>query len=376
MPDLFKAAAKRYADNVETGRETLVVIPTWNEIDEFNQDARAELKRRGLIYGKEIEIEGSASLSWTEVEKTHWQDYERGHVLNFHKRITKVEPGESLTVTEVLPNGLECVKQDGTIVRITKKQRGAFDVAESQRISVAAGDELLFRANCPEIGVSNGQRRKVKAVSESGEIELTSGSVLPKSFTQVCHGHAVTSHKSQGASVDESILVVGPHSLSAANLRQFYVSNTRFKQDHRLFVHNLNALLGKVMTKSERPLAREFLAEMGKELETLLEAKPSHDPQEAKQRSERLSKLLVEVERYEKRADWRATRSALFNKLGVHQWPDKIRKRWKDLRRQRAREVNKRNFNTFALIRRFRKGTFILKFNRLASRSRAATRKL
>ncbi|NCF85517.1 MAG: hypothetical protein GWQ08_08280, partial [Verrucomicrobiaceae bacterium] len=376
VPDLFKAAAERYADNVEAGRETLVVIPTWNEIDEFNQDARAELKRRGLIHGIEIEIEGSASLSWTEVEKTHWQDYERGHVLNFHKRITKVEPGESLTVTEILPNGLECVKQDGTIVRITKKQRGAFDVAESQRISVAAGDELLFRANCPEIGVSNGQRRKVKAISESGEIELAVGNVLPTGFTQVCHGHAVTSHKSQGASVDESILVVGPHSLSAANLRQFYVSTTRFKQNHRLFVHNLNALLGKVMTKSERPLAREFLAEMGKEIETLLEAKPSHDLQEAKQRSQRLNKLLTEVERYEKRADWRATRSALFHKLGVHQWPDKIRKRWKDLRRQRARGANKRNFNTFAFIRRFRKGTFILKFNRLASRRRAATRKL
>ena len=376
VPDLFRAAAKRYADNVKAGRETLVVIPTWNEIDEFNQDARAELKRRGLIHGEEIEIEGSASLSWTEVEKTHWQDYERGHVLNFHKRIAKVESGESLTVTEVLPNGLECVKQDGTIVRITKKQRGAYDVAESQRLTVAAGDELLFRANCPDIGVSNGQRRKVKAISESGEIELTSGNVLPTGFTQVCHGHAVTSHKSQGASVDESILVVGPHSLSAANLRQFYVSNTRFKQDHRLFVHNLNALLAKVMTKSERPLAREFLAEMGKELETLLEAKPSHDPQEAKQRSKRLNKLLAEVERYEKRADWRATRSAFFNRLGVHQWPDKIRKRWKDLRRQRAREVNKRNFSSFAFIRRFRKATFILKFNRLAARRRATTRKL
>jgi conjugative relaxase-like TrwC/TraI family protein len=376
VPDLFKAAAKRYADNVDAGRETLVVIPTWNEIDEFNQDARAELKCRGLIHGEEIEIEGSASLSWTEVEKTHWQDYERGHVLNFHKRIAKVDSGESLTVTEVLPTGLECVKQDGTIVRITKKQRGAFDVAESQRLSVAAGDELLFRANCPEVGVSNGQRRKVKAVSESGEIELTTGNVLPTGFTQVCHGHAVTSHKSQGASVDESILVIGPHSLSAANLRQLYVSNTRFKQDHRLFVHNLNALLGKVMTKSERPLAREFLAEMGKELETLLEAKPSHGPQEAKQRSKRLNTLLAEVERYEKRADWRASRSALFNKLGVHQWPKRIRKRWKDLRRQRAREANKKNFNTFAFIRRFRKGTFILKFNRLAARRRAATRKL
>jgi len=135
-------------------------------------------------------------------------------------------------------------------------------------------------------------------------------------------------------------------------------------------------LLGKVVTKSERPLAREFLAEMGKELETLLETKPSNDPQEAKQRSKRLNKLLTEVERYEKRADWRATRSALFNKLGIHQWPDKIRKRWKEARQRRAREANKKNFNTFALIRRFRKGTFILKFNRLAARRRTATRKL
>jgi len=372
VPDLFKEAAKRYASNVAEGRETLVVIPTWNEIDEFNQDARAELKRRGLIHGEEIEIEGSASLSWTEVERTHWQGYERGHVLNFHKRIAKVEPGESLPVTEVLPNGVECVKQDGTVVRITKKQRGAFDVAESQRITVAAGDELLFRANCPEIGVSNGQRRKVKAVSESGEIELTSGSVLPKGFTQVCHGHAVTSHKSQGASVDESILVVGPHSLSAANLRQFYVSNTRFKQDHRLFVHNLNALLGKVMTKSERPLAREFLAEMGKELETLLQAKSAHDPQQ----SQRLTKLLSEVEHYEKRANTQATRKAFFNKLGVHQWSNKVRKRWKTQRQQRKREALKKRLDAFAFIRRFRKGVFILKFNRRAAQRRAAARKI
>lgn len=371
VPDLFKAAAKRYADNVEADKETLVVIPTWNEIDEFNQDARAELKRRGLIHGDEIEIQGSASLSWTEVEKTHWQDYERGHVLNFHKRIAKVESGESLTVTEVLPNGLECVKQNGTIVSITKKQRGAFDVAQSQPISVAAGDELLFRANCPEIGVSNGQRRKVKAVSDSGEIELTSGSMLPKSFTQVCHGHAVTSHKSQGASVDESILVVGPHSLSAANMRQFYVSNTRFKQDHRLFVHNLNALLSKVMTKSERPLAREFLTEMGKELETLLEANPTHEPAQSK----RLTKLLTEVEHYEKRASTQATLKAFFNKLGVHQWPDKIRKRWKTLRQRHRREALKKRLNAFAFIRRFRKGIFILKFHQRSVRRNEARKR-
>ncbi len=376
VPDLFTEAAKRYADNVEAGRETLVVIPTWNEIETFNEDARAELKRRGLIRCPEIEIEGSASLSWTEVEKTHWQDYEPGHLLNFHKRVANVEPGESLTVTEVLPSGLECMRPNGQIVRITKKQRRAFDVAQSQRISVAAGDELLFRANCSEIGVSNGQRRKVKAISETGEIELTDGNVLPKGFTQVCHGHAVTSHKSQGASVDESILVVGPHSLSAANMRQFYVSNTRFKQDHRLYVHNLNALLGAVMTKSERPLAREFLAEMGKELETLLNAKPVQDPNEAKRRAKRLRKLLTEVERYEKRAKTTTARRTFLNRLGAHQWPEKIRKRWRTLRRERRRKARKERLNAFAFIRRFRKGVFILKFHRRSVRRNEAQKRM
>ena len=322
------------------------------------------MKRRGLIQGPEIEIHGSASLSWTEVEKTHWQDYEPGHVLNFHKRVAKIDPGESLTVMKVLPNGLEGLKQDGTNVRITKKQRHAFDVAQSQPISVAAGDELLFRANCPEIGVSNGQRRKVKAVRESGEIELADGNVLPKGFTQVCHGHAVTSHKSQGASVEESILVVGPHSLSAANMRQFYVSNTRFKQDHRLYVHDLKALLGKVMTKNERPLAREFLAEMGKELETLLQAKPSQDPKETKQRSKRLRTLLTEVERYEKRAARNSTGKALIHKLGIHRWPSRLRQRWKALRQQRQRQSYQKRLTAFAFVRRLRKGTFILKFHR------------
>jgi hypothetical protein len=113
---------------------------------------------------------------------------------------------------------------------------------------------------------------------------------------------------------------------------------------------------------------------MGKELETLLAAKPAQDPKEAKEHGKRLQKLLAEVERYEKRADWHAKRQAFLNKLGVHRWPERIRKRWKKARQQRKRATAKKN--TFAFIRRVRKATFILKFNQFAARRRAAARKL
>jgi len=64
--------------------------------------------------------------------------------------------------------------------------------------------------------------------------------------------------------------VVGANSLGATNLRQFYVSNTRFKERHRLFVHDLAELKAAVAERSERPLAREFVASLGDELHTLL----------------------------------------------------------------------------------------------------------
>ena len=49
------------------------------------------------------------------------------------------------------------------------------------------------------------------------------------------------------------------------------MSNTRFKEGHRLYAHNLSALKGAVASRSERMLAREFVAELGKELTALLQ---------------------------------------------------------------------------------------------------------
>lgn len=355
--ELFENAAKHYADALEAGRETLVVIPTWADIDWFNEEARAELKARGLIRGAEVEVRGSASLSWTEVERCHWQGYEPGHVLNFHRAAAGMKAGESATVKQVLDNGVVAERPDGSLAKITRKQRGAFDVAEQRQLEVAAGDELLFRANCPAIGVSNGERLRVETVdAESGKVTLAGGKVLPVNFTQFSHGHAVTSHKSQGASVQESILVVGPHSLGATNLRQFYVSNTRFKEAHRLFAHNLAALKGAVASRSERMLAREFVASLGKELGSLLaEAEKAKakattprasDAVAAERRETRIKELLREVAKHERRAKTAASFHAFWSQLGGRLLPKRIQK-W--IQRRRTKREKQRRGNSAKL---------------------------
>ncbi|MCB2078374.1 MAG: AAA family ATPase, partial [Novosphingobium sp.] len=365
--ELFASAAKEYADALEAARETLVVIPTWADIDRFNLEARAELKARGLIHGTEIEVRGSASLSWTEVERCHWQGYRSDMVLNFHRNAAGMKPGDSATVRQVLGDGIVAERPDGSLATIRRKQRGAFDVAEERKLAVAAGDELLFRANCPAIGVSNGDRRRVASVdAESKAVTLAGGKILPANFTQFSHGHAVTSHKSQGASVQRSILVVGPESIGATNLRQFYVSNTRFKEGHRLFAHNLAALKAAVASRSERMLAREFVAGLGKELGTLLAeverakasatATPSaSDTLAAKKRETRIKELLHEVAKHERRARTAASFNAFWSQLGGRLLPERVQKWIKGRQERREKQRRGNSAKIKAMARSMRK---------------------
>jgi hypothetical protein len=205
-------------------------------------------------------------------------------------------------------------------------------------------------------------------------VQLANGEILPEGFTQVCHGHAVTSHKSQGASVQESMLVLGPVSLGsgAVDLRQFYVSNTRFKEDHTLFTSNLKRLKAKVGKRNERMLAREFLAGLGKELETLLTQAKRLDANDgsAADRSARIRKTLREVERQVARAKGVATRRAILDQLGIRNLPDRFMRYWRELgKRRRATRQRREAPRNAAFVNRFRRGLRVYRWYRRSVRN-------
>jgi hypothetical protein len=144
-----------------------VVIPFWDEIERFNGQARPALRRAGLL-------------------------------------------GENEVVREIDKNGVWVRGPNEREAKITRRQRGAFEIGRAQSLAVAVGDRLLIRGRHEEAGFANGDFVDVAKVdSVANKIVFTDGRELPPDFAAWTYGHAVTSYRSQGTTSEESLLVLG-----------------------------------------------------------------------------------------------------------------------------------------------------------------------
>jgi len=258
---LFSQAAEHYADNRVQGIETLVVIPFWDEIERFNGHARQALRRRGLLGEAEVVREAVKPLTWTEEQKTHWEQYQVGDRLLFARDTRFFRRGAAAEVTEILPDGLRISGAQGRFAKITRKQRGSFDVGRPQMLPVAVGDRLLIRGREDTQDFANGDFKEVAHVDPAAdEIILTDGKVLPAGFKAWTYGHALTSYRAQGSTAEESLMVLGEVAERALMRRQFYVGNTRYRGSHRIYVSHRDAILQRLARLDPgRELASEFI---------------------------------------------------------------------------------------------------------------------
>jgi conjugative relaxase-like TrwC/TraI family protein len=257
---LFTEAGEHYADNLAQGIETLVVIPFWDEIERFNGHARQALRRRGLLGEAEVVREAIKPLTWTEEQKTHWEQYQVGDRLLFARDTRFFRRGSAAVVAKVLPDGLHVTGDQGRYAKITRKQRGAFDVGRPQQLPVAAGDRLLIRGREDSQDFANGDFKEVAHVDPAADqIILADGKVLPPDFKAWTYGHALTSYRAQGSTAEESLLVLGEVAERALMRRQFYVGNTRYRGSHRIYVSHREAILARLARPDPgRELATEF----------------------------------------------------------------------------------------------------------------------
>jgi hypothetical protein len=142
----------------------------------------------------------------------------------------------------------------------------SFDVGESRELKVAAGDWLLLQANHGKEFV-NGERVQVREI-QNGRITLGDGRALPANYNTFTHGYAVTSHSSQGKTVDEVFLVASSKSFPAVNREQFYVSISRGRERVQIFTDDSELLARRVTDSHERKAAVE-LTELRQELARL-----------------------------------------------------------------------------------------------------------
>jgi hypothetical protein len=150
-------------------------------------------------------------------------------------------------------------RPDGTEIDfIPASAPASFDVGQARELKVASGDWLLLQANHGKEFI-NGERVQVREIRD-GRIALTDGRVLPSTFNTFTHGYAVTSHSSQGKTVDNVLLVASSRSFAAVNREQFYVSISRGRERCQVFTDDAELLARRVTDSHERQAAVELLA--------------------------------------------------------------------------------------------------------------------
>jgi ATP-dependent exoDNAse (exonuclease V) alpha subunit len=251
-PDARRSAlTAEYLAASRTG-SVLVVAPTHAEGDAVTADIRDHLRATDRL-GRERTFRRLTPTHWTEAEKRDATRYVSGeHVLHFHQNAAGgVKRGTRQTVTDDRP--------------VPTQLADRFEVYAAGELPLAEGDRVRVTANGNTADgrhrLTNGAIFTVGGFTLGGDLVLKeNGWVVSRDYGFLAHGYAVTSHSSQGRTVDHVLLSEPAAALGAASREQFYVSVSRGKHGCTVYTDDRPALAAAVSASDRRVAATEVWA--------------------------------------------------------------------------------------------------------------------
>ena len=247
----YEAVAKDYADATSRGQSVRIISPTHAEGERVTAAVREELKDRGLLDRPERTIPRLVPLNLTQAERADAASYQPGDVLVFHQSAKGHKKGERIIIEEPLAADLSQVAD----------RFQAYRVAE---LKVAKGDLVRITANgMTKDGhrLNNGAVYGIEGFSESGDLRLNNGWLVPRDYGFLNHGFVATSHSSQGKTVDRVILAESMQSLPAASREQAYVSLSRGRKAATIYTDDKQALRDAIPRSEVRLGATELVGD-------------------------------------------------------------------------------------------------------------------
>jgi conjugative relaxase-like TrwC/TraI family protein len=269
--DYASITAQRKADGKL--KTALVVSPTHKEAQHVTAAIRDELKAEGRIGQNERQFLSLRPLNLTEAQRGDAREYRPGVVVQFIQNTEGFKRGERLVVDEVGKNGVRAHRANGSIASVPLDAAKRFQVYEEGQIALAAGDRLRITRNglvgretrrgvlgkMAKDRLDNGAVYEVEGFTKKGDIRLSNGFVVPKNYGGIANGFVVTSHASQGKTVDVALVAVGSQSLAAANREQAYVSISRGREAVRIYTDDKAAMMEAVQHSAARLSATELM---------------------------------------------------------------------------------------------------------------------
>jgi conjugative relaxase-like TrwC/TraI family protein len=246
LAEAYLAATHEKKKNGE-GKSALVVSPTRAEGARITQTIRAALKADKKLV-KEQSLDAWVPAHLTDAEKRDATQYDAGCMLQFHQNAPGQKKGSRVVVGEDTKLPLEFADR--------------FEVYRPARLELAVGDRVRVTANGKtrdgKHKLANGALLSVQGFTPQGDAIVDHGWVIARDFGHLAHGYCVTSHASQGKTVDKVFVGVAAESLPAVNERSLYVAGTRGKEQAVIFTDDKKELLKAVQRPDEPLSATEF----------------------------------------------------------------------------------------------------------------------
>lgn len=282
--DPMKGSERLVADYVEAtnrGKNCLVIAPTHKQGEIVTQAIREKLKASGRIEQKEMATYSLINRNLTEAEKSDWRNYAPDHLLQFNQNAKQqIMRGSRWKVSFIEGQDVQLRdEKTGRMMSLPKDAAGKFDVFEVQEIGLSKGDKVRITKNGfdrQDKALNNGQTFDVLSVSAKGQIKLRSSVSdatysIDRNFGHIAHAHCVTSHFSQGKTVDEVFVSQPVATFGATNAKQFYVSVSRAREQAHIYTDDKQALLKRAAELGDRKSALELVSAQQKHKDYIMQ---------------------------------------------------------------------------------------------------------
>lgn len=251
MAAAYLAAAEEKKANGEY-KSALVVSPTHAEANTITAAIRAGLRATGRL-GPEHTVNTWVPTHLTDAQKTDATQYDPGYLIQFHQNTSAYKKGARLIVG------------DGVKTPVALADR--FEVYRPVALSLGVGERIRLTAGGKtkdgKHRLSNGSILTIHGFNKGGDIVVDHGWVIDREFGHLTHGYVVTSHASQGVTVNKVFIGLSSESFPATYQRTAYVAVTRAKEQALIFTDDKDGLL-RAMNRPDDPLSATEVAESQK----------------------------------------------------------------------------------------------------------------
>ena len=242
-------------------KSALVVSPTHVEANTVTASIRAGLREKGRLDGERT-INSWVPTHLTDAQKTDATQYDPGYLVQFHQNTSAYKKGARLIVSDGMKPPVDLANR--------------FEVYRPVPLSLGVGERIRLTAGGKtkdgKHRLSNGSMLTIQGFTKRGDIVVDHGWVIDRDFGHLTHGYVVTSHASQGATVDKVFIGLSTESFPATYERTAYVAITRGKEQAVIFTDDKDGLL-RAMNRPDDPLSATELAESQKQQATPVKAR-------------------------------------------------------------------------------------------------------